>query len=133
MLAVDAEPAQTKALEREAQRRRLPITVVLADLESYRIPSDAFDVVMIFNYLDRTRFPDFLRAIRPAGYLLAETFLEEQREQGWGPQSEAHLLKLGELVRLVEPFDVILAREVLDMVGGRPAAIASVLAQRPAD
>jgi hypothetical protein len=74
---------------------------------------------------------DIRAAVRPGGFLLCETFLEGQREHGWGPTSDDHLLKPGELLRLIEPFEIILAREALDFVGGRPMAVASVLAQRP--
>ena len=81
--------------------------------------------------LDRTRWPDFRAAVRPGGHLLVETFLENQRSLGWGPQSDEHLLKPGELLELVKPYEVFLAREVIDMVDGRPAALASILAQRP--
>ena len=72
----------------------------------------------------------FREAVRPGGYLVCETFLEAQRAHGWGPTSDDHLLKPGELLQLVEPFEVILAREALDFVSGRPMAVASILALR---
>jgi len=101
------------------------------DLRTSEIAAASFDVVLLFDYLDRERFPDFLRAVRPGGYLLAETFLVSQRQQGWGPESDEHLLQPGELLRLVSPFEVFLSREVIEMIDGRPAAVASVLAINP--
>jgi SAM-dependent methyltransferase len=98
------------------------------DLRTSEIAAASFDVVLLFDYLDPERFPDFLRAVRPGGYLLAETFLVSQRQQGWGPESDEHLLQPGELLRLVSPFEVFLSREVIEMIDGRPAAVASVLA-----
>jgi len=109
----------------------LRIEWVSADLAQYALPEASFDVVMAFNYLDRRRMGDFRRAVRPGGYLLCETFLEEQREHGWGPTSDDHLLKRGELLELAEPFEIVLAREALEFVNGRPMAVASVLALRP--
>lgn len=128
VLAVDADPERIKQGQQSAQN--LPIEWVHANLDEHPLPPESFDLVMIFNYLDRRRMPDFKRAVRPGGYLLCETFLESQRDYGWGPMSDNHLLKPGELWRLVEPFEIVLAREALEFVGGRPSAVASVLAVR---
>lgn len=67
-----------------------------------------------------------------AARLGARVFLEAQRQFGWGPTSEDHLLKPGELVQLANPLEIVLAREVLEFASGRPRALASVLARRPA-
>ncbi len=128
VVAVDSDADRISAGRRAA--RGLPIEWVCADLGTFPLEPGAFHVVMVFNYLDRTRMGDIRGAVRPGGFLLCETFLEAQREHGWGPTSDDHLLKPGELLRLVEPFEIILAREALDFVGGRPMAVASVLAQR---
>jgi SAM-dependent methyltransferase len=131
--AVDADTERLKALEREASRRRLAVKSVVADLATYDIPARAFDIVMIFNYLDRERMAAFREAVRPGGHLLVETFLVAQRDQGWGPESDDHLLEPGEILRLAGSFDVVLAREVLEVIDGRPAAVGSLLARRPAE
>ncbi len=89
-------------------------------------------MVMVFNYLDRDRLPDMLRAVRPGGHFLFETFLEQQRDLGMGPTSDNHLLKCGELFTLLQPFEIVFAREVLEVLDGQPWAVASALAQRPA-
>ncbi|OGU09635.1 MAG: hypothetical protein A2W29_08565 [Gemmatimonadetes bacterium RBG_16_66_8] len=127
--AVDSDVENLTAARRAAGD--LSVNWVSADLTRYQLPEAAFQVVMVFNYLDRGRMVDFRRAIRPGGYLMCETFLEEQREHGWGPTSEDHLLRRGELIELASPFEIVLAREALEFVGGRPMAVASVLAQRP--
>jgi hypothetical protein len=127
-VAVDSDANSLAVLEREAQRRRLTVKCLHMDLRSSQIAPASFDVVLLFDYLDRQRFPDFCAAVKPGGYFIAETFLSAQRLQGWGPESADHLLEPGELIRLVAPFEVVLAREVIEMIDGRPAAIASVLA-----
>jgi tellurite methyltransferase len=129
VVAVDSDEGRLSAGRRAG--RGLPIEWVCADLRTFPLEPGAFHVVMAFNYLDRARMGDVRAAVKPGGFLLWETFLESQREHGWGPTSDDHLLKPGELLRLVEPFEIILAREALDFVGGRPMAVASVLAQRP--
>jgi SAM-dependent methyltransferase len=125
---VDADAEKIAAGRRAA--RGLPIEWICADLRTYPLEVDGFHVVMVFNYLHRARMRDIRAAVKPAGFLLCETFLEAQREHGWGPTSDDHLLQPGELLHLIEPFEIILAREALDFVGGRPMAVASVLAQR---
>lgn len=129
VVAVDSDAARI-ALARQ-RSRGLSVQWIAADLSTYPIPRAAFDVVMVFNYLDRARMAEFREAVKPGGLLLFETFLETQLELGWGPTSPNHLLKPGEIVRLAEPFEIVLAREVLEFVGGRPMAVASVLARRP--
>ncbi len=129
VVAVDADADRISAGRRAAGK--LPIEWVCSDLRTFALEPGVFHVVLVFNYLDRARMPDIKRAVKPGGFLLCETFLQAQREHGWGPTSDDHLLKPGELLRLVEPFEIILAREALDFVGGRPMAVASVLAQRP--
>jgi len=128
VVAVDADGEVLALLEREAERRRLAVKCLHMDLRTSKIEPAAFDAVLMFNYLDRTRFPDFLAAVRPGGYVLAEAFLVSQREHGWGPDSDDHLLQPGELLHLVEPFEIFLEREVIEVLDGRPAAIASVVA-----
>lgn len=128
VVAVDSDAASLAILEREAQRRRLSVKCLHMDLRTSQIAPASFDVVLLFDYLDRQRFPDFRAAVKPGGHLIAESFLVTQRLQGWGPESDDQLLQPGELLRLVEPFEVVLSREVIEMIDGRPACVASVFA-----
>jgi hypothetical protein len=61
---------------------------------------------------------------------MIETYLAAQRELGWGPVTEKHLLQPGELARLVKPLRVLHGREVLEPVDAeRWRAVASILAR----
>jgi len=74
--------------------------------------------------------PRILGLVAPGGRLMMETFLEAQRESGWGPTSDRHLLRPGELSRLVDPLTVVHGREVIETVDAeRWRAVASVVAQ----
>ena len=104
-----------------------------ADLEDDWPDWGVFDAVLLFNYLDRPRFSRTLEMVRPGGLLIAEGFLTTQREEGWGPTADAHLLLPGELARLVAPFEVIHGREVAEPVDSeRWRHVASVCARNPA-
>jgi len=130
VVAVDADRDRLQDAEAAARKIGVVIEWVQADLTNDPLPAGPFDVVMQFNYLHRVRLPDFLAAVKPGGYFSAEAFLEQQRELGWGPTSDEHLLKRGELWSLVRPYEIVLAREVLEVLDGRTRAVASVLARR---
>jgi SAM-dependent methyltransferase len=103
-----------------------------ADLEAAWPDWGVFDAVLVFNYLDRPRFARARDAVRPGGLLIAECFLAAQREQGWGPTTDAHLLLPGELARLVAPFAILHGREVAEPVDTeRWRHVASVCARNP--
>jgi len=115
---------------RAAQRAGERITWLELDLEQPWPEFGVFDAVLLFRYLDRTRMPDVRRCVAPGGVLLLETFLEAQRGQGWGPTSDAHLLRPMELPALVAPLELLHAREVLVPVDeSRWAWIGSALAR----
>jgi len=133
MTAIDVDGEALALARAEARRRRLEVSWVRADLAAMTIPPKTFDAALVFNYLDRGRMPAIRDAVRPGGLLFYETFLVWQRAYGWGPTRDEHLLKPGELVELVAPFEVVHSREVLEVVDDRPHAVASVVAQRRPD
>ena len=129
--AVDRDAARLDAGRRAARARNLGVTWLEWDLSGPLLPLGTFDVLLIFDYLDRARMPDFLQFVRPGGALLMETFLEDQRAFDWGPTSEEHLLRRGELPELVAPLRSIHGREVMEPIEGvRWSALASVLARK---
>ena len=128
---VDRDPDGLDAGRREAKSRQLDVKFIEADLEQEWPALGTFDLVMVFNYLDRLRMPRIVEAVAPGGLLLLEAFLEAQRAFGWGPQKDDHLLRSGELAKLVTPLTVLHGREVIEAVdNARWSAVASVLAQR---
>lgn len=104
-----------------------------ADLAAYPVLPNAFDVVLLFNYLDRARMEEIRAAVRPGGLLFFETFLIWQKSLGWGPTDDAHLLQPGEILDLVAPFEVLHAREVVEVMPTGSRAIGSVVARRTPD
>ena len=129
--AIDRDPARLEIGRNEARVRGVELDWRQADLEAGWPELGTFDVVLVFNYLDRERMPKIVERVGPGGFLIFETFLETQREFGWGPTSEAHLLTSGELPRLVAPLTVRHGREVVEPLdNARWIALGSVLAQR---
>ncbi len=128
---VDRDPAKLALAKDRAAAAGLTVEWLEMDLEGPWPDLGSFDAVLVFNYLDRASMPKILGLVAPGGRLMMETFLEAQREAGWGPTSERHLLRPGELSRLVAPLRVVHGREVFETVDAeRWRAVASVIAVR---
>jgi 2-polyprenyl-3-methyl-5-hydroxy-6-metoxy-1,4-benzoquinol methylase len=114
-----------------AATRDLQVDWRVVDLQGDWPEVPPFDAVLVFNYLDRRRMPLVHEVLAPGGTLIMETFLATQRELGWGPTRDEHLLARGELARLIAPLEVLHGREVLEPVDvERWRAVASVVARR---
>jgi SAM-dependent methyltransferase len=131
VIGIDRDPAKLALARERAAAARLTIDWRELDLEGPWPELGSFDAVLVFNYLDRASMPRIRGLVAPGGRLIMETFLEAQREAGWGPTSERHLLRPGELARLVAPLKVLHGREVFETVDAeRWRAVASVIAVR---
>src|SRR5512134_931271 len=130
--AVDRDQEKLASARELAAARGLNAEFECVDLEASWPAFGQYDAVLVFNYLDRARMPDVVECVGAGGVLIMETFLEAQRELGWGPTDSAHLLQPGELSQLVRPLQVVHGREVLEPVDAeRWRAVASVVARRP--
>ena len=131
-MAVDRDPVKIRQGRDAAKGWGLSVEWVEADLERTWPKLGQFDVVLLFNYLDRPRMPQVTQSVRAGGVLLFETFLEIQSQLGWGPQQEAHLLKFGEISGLVSPLVVVNGREAFEPADNAQwAAMASIFARNP--
>ena len=130
VVAVDRDPAKVRVAKDAAKGWGLSVEWVEADLERKWPDLGQFDVVLLFNYLDRPRMAQVAQSVRPGGVLLFETYLEIQRQLGWGPQQETHLLKFGEISSLIAPLVMVHGREAFEPADNAQwAAMASILAR----
>jgi rhodanese-related sulfurtransferase len=125
--AVDREASQVAWMNALARRLRIPLDAEVVDLEdrTAELGAEEWELVLVFNYLHRPLFPALVRALKPGGILLYETYTTDSRR--FRPTSPDHLLEPGELPRLVAPLEVLRQREV--EIDGR--ALASVAARKP--
>jgi len=126
--AIDRDPALVHALVEQAAIRGLALDVEVGDLESGRVAlgTDAFDVIVVVHYLYRPLFPFLIRALRPGGTLVYQSFLRQQASRG-KPTNPAFLLDPGELPQLVRPLEVLVEREG----ESEGKFLAAVVARRP--
>jgi SAM-dependent methyltransferase len=84
------------------------VEIQVADLEAGPWPfaPGEFDGVVVTNYLHRPLLPDLVRALRPGGVLIYETFALGNERYG-RPSNPAFLLQPGELLVSLEPLAVV--------------------------
>ena len=110
--AIDRNSEAVETVRAEAARRGLHITAEQYDLENEDagLGVETADVIVVVHYLHRPLFPALVRALRPRGLLIYETFTHAQALRG-KPTNPAFLLAPGELMQLVQPLDIIASRE----------------------
>lgn len=131
VIGVDISSVAVEHCRREAERRGLKVTPILADLQSYELPQGEFDLIINFYYLDRSLSPGLVAALKPGGVLIFETFTLGQLAFGWGPTNPDWLLRPRELRAMFPRLETLLYREgVFDSERGKKA-IASLIARKP--
>jgi len=91
------------------------------------IDEETYDLVICFNYLQRSLMPQMKNWVKPGGILVYETFTVDQLRFG-KPRNPDHLLRHNELLHTFRDFRVLRYREgIIESM----KAIASILAQKP--
>jgi len=120
-------PVRRSRVVHAARRHlRAGLDLIQANLEEMQLPERRFDLIICIQYLQRSLFPQMVRALRPDGVLLMETFTRAQLEFAGGPRNPAYLLETGELREAFPSLCVLFYRELHAGQG-----IASLLAQKP--
>jgi cyclopropane fatty-acyl-phospholipid synthase-like methyltransferase len=122
---VDISPeAASNAIEL-ARNGGAAIQTKVANLEKdYRIAESAYDVIICFNYLQRSLFPQIKAGLKKGGMIVYETYIIDQAQFG-RPRNPDFLLQYNELLNLFRDFRCLRYRE--GIFAGR-GAIASLIA-----
>jgi SAM-dependent methyltransferase len=138
---VDLAVERLQSARRALVARRLRVLQWAADLDTYPLPHDYFDLLFCTRFLLRARWDDLKRSVRPGGFVMYETFTVGQIARGFGPSihsgpsragsrdgpsSPDHLLHPGELETAFADWTVLLSEEVAE-----PAAMARLVARKP--
>ncbi len=122
-----SEIAIKKALDL-AKENNVTVRAYVADLETYKLPQNTYDVIACFYYLQRDLVPQMKEALKPGGMIIYETYTIENRERGFeGPKNKDYLLKPNELLDLFKDFKIIYYRE---LVLNNKKAVASLIAKK---
>jgi SAM-dependent methyltransferase len=131
VIAADFSEIAIGALAEYARAERLAIWPTVADFDNFALRDSSLDAIVNVNFLDRALFPDFARALKPGGILLAETFLIDQAETGH-PRDPRFMLKHYELRELLADFELLRYREgLVAYPDDSHAWRASAVARRP--
>jgi len=139
--AIDWSGAALDILESRARRAKLQVSreagiavsglssrgmqLIQANLEETKLSEAFFELILCFNYLQRSLFPLITRASRPGGMLLFETYTYAQQNYSDGPKNPAYLLRIGELRTAFPGLRTLFYRELNAGQG-----IASLVAQK---
>ena len=123
---VDISAEGLKKAETLAAELGVTIKTVVADLESYEIPANTFDVIICTYYLQRDLFSKIAAALKPGGMALIETYTMDHLQYRSG-FNKAFLLEPNELLSMLPGLRIVRYQEV----DTGKVAFASILAQKP--
>ncbi len=129
VVAIDISPIALEEGRRRAQERNLAVVWQQADLERVQLDEDAYDLVVNFNYLQRSLIPQIKAALRVGGYLVFDTYLIDQPAIGH-PKNPAYLLQHNELLRWFLDYRVLCYREGRFSKDGESAFRAGIFVQK---
>ncbi len=125
---VDISPGVVEAALGAAREAGVVLEARVADLEGgYEIQKEAYDVIVCFNYLQRSLFQGIKDGLKGGGVVVYETFTLDQRQFG-RPRNPDYLLEPGELRRLFDDYKCLRYRE--GIVDGQ-RAVAGIVARKP--
>jgi tellurite methyltransferase len=106
-------------------RHETPLALVEANLESFKLPAEQFDVVLCFKFLHRPLLPTLARTLRRRGVLVYATYTLAQLEFEDGPKNAEFLLRPGELREAFSAMEILFYSELCAGKG-----MASLLARK---
>jgi len=125
---VDISSVAVTRVKECAEKNRLTIQALEADLAQFPIKDENYDLIVNFYFLDRTLIPKLKKGLKKNGLMFFETYTTEQRQFG-GPSNPDYLLKPNELLVSFLDFFIIYYHERI-IPGAQPRAIASLIAQK---
>ena len=124
---VDISPEAVSSALELARKSGVNLRTQVADLEkNYHIEKGAYEVIICFNYLQRSLIPQIKDGLRKGGMVVYETFIVDQAQFG-KPKNPDYLLRHNELLNMFRDFRCLRYRE--GIVEGRKA-VASIIAEK---
>ena len=129
--AIDISRTALDRAKKSALSRGVRIKTVAADLDTFVIPKEEYDLILDFYFLDRRLIPKIKRGLKKEGMVVFETYATDQRDMAaGGPSKKKYLLKPNELLGLFRGFHILFYREGIFREGGKRRAMASLIAKK---
>ena len=108
--SVDAVDISDSGLA-EFAGRQPDIYAICADLDTFEIPKNRYDLIVNIKYLNRRLFPYIYEGLRTGGVLIFETFLESREDTENQPICRDYLLRKNELLHAFLSLRILYYRE----------------------
>jgi 2-polyprenyl-3-methyl-5-hydroxy-6-metoxy-1,4-benzoquinol methylase len=108
--AWDISGLALQLLQENAAQQHLEIGTRQCIISPEILADNAFDVIIISRFLDRTLCNAIMTALNPGGLLFYQTFTRSKLDQH-GPNNPDYLLASNELLRLFAPLDLLYYQE----------------------
>jgi SAM-dependent methyltransferase len=109
-----------------ARENGVTINCINADLNTYTIKPDHYEVIANINYLQRSLIPQIKRGLKKGGVVIFESWTVDQLKNA-PDVSRDYLLDKGELKEFFKDFTILVYKETND---GKDA-LASLIAKKP--
>lgn len=128
--------AFVESTAREQQLSHVAIQQVDLEADPHHTPdlgTERYNVILVFFYLFRPLFPNLLRALKPGGMLMYETFLIDTHLQYNHPRRREFCLEHNELLHLTQGLRILHYDEGSRQTtpDNQPTFTARLLAQKP--
>ena len=114
VIAMDISEAGLRLAQQRARELALSLYPVVMDMSDPWLPPGKFDVILNFYYLSRPLFASYRQALKPGGWLLFESFVQDAARSG----NPAHTLESGELYTAFQDWEVLYRAETWKNRGG---------------
>ncbi len=123
---IDISEAGLNKAQALAKEHGVTIKTHVADLEWHQIAPETYNVIICTYYLQRDLFPQMIKALKPGGMVIVETYTMDHLK--YRPRfSRQFLLEPNELLHHFKDLTVLRYQ----MVDDGKAAYASILAKKP--
>jgi len=127
VIGIDISPVAVRL----AKRSNPDLMAIIADLNHFYIPSNHFDLILNFYYLQRDLWGEYFRALKPGGLLFFETLTQDIRKVR-EDISPHYLLYPNELRSALSNWQILFYREGwINSSHERKKAVASIVARKP--
>jgi 2-polyprenyl-3-methyl-5-hydroxy-6-metoxy-1,4-benzoquinol methylase len=123
---LDISPVALNAARKWSGGEHLSLELVEADLDDYLLPEHAFDLVAVFNFLQRSLILSLQGCLRKGGVIIYKTYMQSTTDKD-APVTLDYLLQPGELPRIFAGFEILDYREGI----GSRSPVAALVARKP--
>ncbi len=128
MDGVDISEVALRKAKRLARENHVSINTINADLTSYTIKPETYDVIVNIDYLQRSLIPQIKKGLKHKGVVIYQNYTVDQMANAKGKHMRRDwVLEKGELKEFFKDFEILVFKETND---GKNAW-ASLVARKP--